>query len=495
MPRYIVLIALISILLSCESVEEKEKRLAEQHCGSCHVFPEPQLLPKEIWANSVLPNMAFRMGLTDLMNAKKYIPEEDLVTVANTLPGTPMVSEEDWRAIVNYFNRNAPDELIIENNRNIDQLGRFEVSRYKNTKEPLPLVTLIKFDSINKRLLVGTRTSSLYILNNQFESEISNQLISPASHIALEQNNEMTMTLMGIMDPNDRPFGKLVSANQDGSIKKILIDSLQRPVHFEKADMNSDGLDDYVLCAFGNYTGGLLVYEQTHGSSFVKHTISALPGSRNTIVRDFNQDGKPDILSLLTQGNEQITLFINEDNFNFREKVLLRFPPVYGSSFFQVADFNRDGLFDLLYTNGDNSDLSLVLKPYHGVRIFTQAPNGTFNESWFYPMHGASQAFAHDYDLDGDLDIAAISFFSDFINHPEEGFLYFENTGQEFKPYKTPEAASGRWVVMEVADIEGDGDKDILLGALDFKSKVPTSLLQNWEKDQTSILILKNTTR
>jgi hypothetical protein len=481
--------------LSCESVEEKEKRLAEQHCGSCHVFPEPQLLPKEIWANSVLPNMAFRMGLTDLMNAKKYIPEEDLVTVASTLPGAPMVSEEDWRAIVNYFNRNAPDELTIDNNRNIDQLSRFEVSRYKNAKEPLPLVTLIKFDSLNKRLLLGTRTSALYTLNNQLESEISNQLISPASHIALDQKNEMTMTLMGIMDPNDRPYGKLVSAKQDGLIKKILIDSLQRPVHFEKADLNSDGLDDYVICAFGNYTGGLLVYEQTRDSSFIKHTISALPGSRNIIVSDFTHDGKPDILSLLTQGNEQITLFINEDNFNFTEKVLLRFPPVYGSSFFQVADLNRDGLFDLLYTNGDNSDLSLVLKPYHGVRIFIQAPDGTFSESWFYPMHGASQAFAYDYDLDGDLDIAAISFFSDFINHPEEGFLYFENTGQEFKPYKTPEAASGRWVVMEVADLEGDGDKDILLGALDFKSKVPASLLKQWEQDQTSILILKNTTR
>jgi hypothetical protein len=41
----------------------------------------------------------------------------------------------------------------------------------------------------------------------------------------------------------------------------VIIDSLKRPVHFEKADMNADGLEDYIICAFGNITGALLVYE------------------------------------------------------------------------------------------------------------------------------------------------------------------------------------------------------------------------------------------
>ena len=358
----------------------------------------------------------------------------------------------------------------------------------------MPLITLIKADTLNKKIIVGTRNGALNILIDNFELESTHQLTSPASHIVIEKNDELTMSLMGIMDPNDRPFGSIVTANQDGSLKQILIDSLKRPVYFEKADLNSDGLEDFVICAFGNYTGGLLVYENKGTSKFIKHTISNLPGSRKTVLKDINNDGRLDILSLLTQGDEQITLFMNEGNFNFKQKTLLRFPPVYGSSYFQIIDLNQDGRFDILYTNGDNSDYSLILKPYHGVRIFTQDAHGNFNESWFYQMHGASQAIAFDYDQDGDLDIAAISFFSDYENHPDEGFLYFENTNQKFKPYKLADGASGRWLVMEVADVEGDGDKDILLGALNFKSRVPDSLFQQWNNDQTSILILKNTT-
>jgi hypothetical protein len=495
MNKFIALIVFLPLLFSCESVEQKEKRLAEQYCASCHVFPEPNLLPKSTWTKSVLPNMAFRMGLVDLMDGQKYIPREDLLTVASILPERPMVSEEEWKAIVSYFEKNAPDELPIIGTRNIEKLTLFETSRYKNSKESLPLITLIKADTLNKSIIVGTRNGALNILNNQFELESTHQLTSPASYVTIDKNNELTMSLMGIMDPNDRPFGKIVTANQDGSLKEIVIDSLKRPVYFEKADLNSDGLEDFVICAFGNYTGGLLVYENKGNSKFIKHTISNLPGSRKTVLKDIDRDGRLDILSLLTQGDEQITLFTNEGNFNFKQKTLVRLPPVYGSSYFQVVDFNRDGRFDILYTNGDNSDYSLILKPYHGVRIFTQGANGNFNESWFYQMHGASQAIAFDYDQDGDLDIAAISFFSDYVNHADEGFLYFENTNQEFKPYKLGDGASGRWLVMEVADIEGDGDKDILLGALDFKSRVPESLFQQWIRDQTSILILKNTTR
>lgn len=38
----------------------------------------------------------------------------------------------------------------------------------------------------------------------------------------------------------------------------------------------------------------------------------------------------------------------------------MRFPPVYGSSFIELADFNNDQFPDLLYSNGDNGDYSPV---------------------------------------------------------------------------------------------------------------------------------------
>jgi hypothetical protein len=495
MNKYIALVALTVTLISCESEDQKGERLAKQYCGSCHVFPDPNLLPKEIWSKNVLPNMAFRMGLTDLMDAKKFVPIEDLLTVVSKLPDQPMVTSEEWQSIVNYFNRNSPAELSSISQIKPEKITLLEPVKVKDINGQLPLVTLIKVDTLHNKIFIGSRNGTLDVFNNQFEFESSKELSSPVSHVAFTKNNDLIMSLMGIMDPNDRPKGQLVLANPNGEVKKILVDSIKRPVSFEQADLNSDGLDDFVICAFGNFTGELFISENKGDSLYVRHTISNLPGARNVILTDFNKDGKLDIIALLTQGDEQITYFKNLGDFKFEQKVLLRFPPVYGSSYFEIADFNGDGRVDILYTNGDNSDLSMIYKPYHGVRIFMQHENGEFKESWFYKMDGASKAMAYDFDMDGDLDIAAISFFSDFENKPDCSFIYFENSDLKFTPTKLAEAASGRWVVMEIEDIDHDGDKDILLGALDFKSKVPAELFNQWSKEQTAVLLLRNLTK
>ena len=487
-------LSLVLLFFSCESVEKKEERYAKQYCASCHVFPEPKLLPKEIWKNHVLPNMAFRMGLTNLMEGAQYVPMPDLVTVAGTLPGRPMVSEEEWKLITHYFEKNAPDSLVIPVNGKLENLDLFEAIKLLDPDRSLPLITLVKADTLNQRIYLGTRTGKLTQFNSRFEIERSFPLSSPPSHISIS-NNELTVSLMGIMDPNDRTKGELSTYNADGNNQEILIDSLKRPVYFEEADLNADGKKDFIVCAFGNYTGELAVYENNGKSEYNKHVISTLPGSRRTLSRDFNDDGLIDILALFTQGDEQITLFINQGNFRLKQKILLRFPSVYGSTYFDIVDFNKDGRFDILYTNGDNSDYSQILKPYHGVRIFLQESNGTFSESWFYPMHGASKAVAFDFDLDGDLDIASFSFFPDFTKNPDQGFIYFENKEGNFYPLTLPEVTAGRWIVMDVADIDGDNDKDILLGALDFNTKVPKALFQKWEEEKTAVLILRNRTK
>lgn len=193
------------------------------------------------------------------------------------------------------------------------------------------------------------------------------------------------------------------------------------------------------------------------------------PGSRKINIRDVNGDGLQDVLALLTQGDERINLYLNKGNFEFNTITLLRFPAVYGSSYFELNDFNKDGHFDILYTNGDNSDYSTILKPYQGVRIFLNNGQQQFSESWFYPMNGASMAMANDFDQDGDLDIAAIAFFPDFERSPENGFLYFENQNGTFKSFTSPLSTSGRWLVMDAGDVDQDGDTDLILGALDFK--------------------------
>ena len=220
--------------------------------------------------------------------------------------------------------------------------------------------------------------------------------------------------------------------------------------------------------------------------------LQNLPGARKVVVRDFDNNGLPDVMALMTQGDERIVLLLNQGNFRFRIVTLLRFPPVYGSSYFDIGDFNHDGKMDILYANGDNADYSTTLKSYHGLRIFLNDGSNRFTESWSYPLNGVGQAEAVDFDKDGDLDIVAIAFFPDFQHHPEQGFVYFENTGHDFKPSITRLATQGRWLTLEIADIDHDHDDDVLVGALDFPGTVPGALMTQWMNRDVWILLLRN---
>ena len=418
------------------------------------------------------------------------INPDDMPEVIKTLPDRPMVTEDQWNAIRNYYMMNAPDSIAQTDATALPEVEQFNVSELILPVENNSLITVLRFDSLTSKLFIGTRMSKLYQVNSALELEDSFQLESPPSDIIFQQDFLPIISSMGIMDPNDQPRGKIVQLSKTNE-QKILVDSLKRPVHIQKTDLNNDHQDDFVVAAFGNYTGALIVYEKIE-NGYKRHVVHNLPGTRKTIIQDFNGDGLNDILALITQGDEQITLFINDGNFKFNAQILLRFSPVYGSSYFDVHDFNQDGKFDILFTNGDNADFSSVLKPYHGIRIFLNEGNNNFKESWFYPMHGASQAVARDFDMDGDLDIAAISFFPDFENHPEQSFLYFENNRGKFIPSITPLASSGRWLVMEAADIDNDADEDLLLGALNFTASLPEHLLTQWKEKRVSVLIMRN---
>ncbi len=98
---------------------------------------------------------------------------------------------------------------------------------------------------------------------------------------------------------------------------------------------------------------------------------------------------------------------------------------------------------------------------------------------------------ARDFDGDGDLDIATIAFFADYEKQPEEGFVYLENEGNfKFKPYSLPQAKLGRWLTMDVGDIDGNGKQCILLGNFSI-SQDNKKFNMNW-KQGPPFLVLKN---
>ena len=487
--RVLILSFLSLTFVSCETTNHKEELLAKQYCGGCHAFPEPSLLDKTTWAEKVLPQMAFRMGYSNSEIMANLTPD-DLPIVLGTIPNKPMVTPQEWESIVNYFIRNSPDSLTIVARPVTAKIEQF------NVKPSLAfhkyIVTLIKYDTLHHKLYVGNRASKLYTLDTAFTARDSIQLPSPPSHIVFG-DAEQFVSVMGIMDPNDQPRGALLQVQLNAKTSLPILGSLKRPVYFEKTDLNGDGRDELIICSFGNYTGALQLFEARENKSYVEHKLNAMPGARKVVCLDFDHDGMKDILVLMTQGDERLVLYANKGNLQFEEKNLLRFPPVNGSNYFEMVDFNKDGHLDILYVNGDNGDYSAIFKPYHGIKIYLNDGLNNFKLSWSTYMQGASQAVARDFDQDGDLDIAAIAFFADFQKHPEQSFLYFENQGNDqFVAQSTELAALGRWLVMEAADFDQDGDTDVVLGAANFGGLGANSANTKWRRSPGTLLIFQN---
>jgi hypothetical protein len=304
------------------------------------------------------------------------------------------------------------------------------------------------------------------------------------------------VTNIGQLNPTNARLGKLQNIlwKRNGGMfldSVSHIDSLRRPVQSLQVDLNADGRPDELVCEFGNLTGALSWYENMGGNKFTRHVLRPVPGAIKAYIQDYNKDGLPDLIVLFAQGEEGIFLFTNRGHGQFDQKEILRFHPSYGSSYFEMDDFNKDGFPDIVYTCGDNADFSQVLKPYHGVYIFLNDGNWNFSKKYFFPINGCYKDMARDFDGDGDLDLAIISFFADYQKQPEEGFVYLENTGNFiFKPHSLKSTQLGRWLTMDVGDFDGDGKPDIVLGNF---SVAPTFIksLTPW-KNGPSFLYLKN---
>jgi hypothetical protein len=176
-----------------------------------------------------------------------------------------------------------------------------------------------------------------------------------------EDNNTTYLCDIGDINPNNRKLGSIGPLTEDPEKKGNLaftktIKELARPVQLTIKDFNNDMRPDMLVCEFGFMKGSLSLYVSGKGTNYIRNEIKPVAGAVKTYVDDYNKDGHPDIWALFAQGNEGIFLFTNRGDGTFSEKQVLQFPSVYGSTFFELVDFNNDGVKDILYTCGDNAD-------------------------------------------------------------------------------------------------------------------------------------------
>ncbi len=493
-------------MLSCKPSEEEEgEKLAKVYCASCHQFPEPSLLPKNVWQFGTLPNMAIYMGVKrEIVKLKKPISDNIVLQPANQ-----MIDDRDWEKIKKYYLKNAPEKLDLPKPAELEELtGLFEVNATygRNPKGgTLPNFTAIGIDTQNQRILVGDQANKiLWIFDKNGTPLQAIQKQNAISNIGFSEAKlqQYLLTYIGsTTQPNPEINGYAEKSSVTNSSYKVvqkLLPNLNRPTQVLEENLDQDADNELISCEYGFIKGKLSIWNKDKKGFFQEQILSETVGAIKTIIIDFDGDKKLDIVAQFAQGDERIVLYLNKGKasdspIKFEEKTLLKFPPSYGSSSFELADMNKDGRLDIVFTAGDNADFSTVLKPYHGVYIFTNKDNLQFEQTNFFYQNGSYRALPRDFDNDGDLDLAVISMFPDVEKRPLEGFIYLENQGKSFAQKTLKINHLGRWNVIDAADLDNDGDIDIVLGSHPV-APFPAGFDQEW-KQGSGLLILRNKTK
>ncbi|WP_420400482.1 FG-GAP repeat domain-containing protein [Flagellimonas sp.] len=462
-------------LVSCKIPKKKTEGelLAERLCSGCHLTPKPSEVNKGTW-NLLLPDMLSRMPMNS-------------------------VTKEEQDKLYQYYIEQAPYQLPIDKKR---PTAKIDTSLFKSKvfdlKGHAAATTFVKIDEkLNTLYFADAAKRSVF--NMSYEGNKIDSFVVPGGIMDFKKyGNGYRFLSMGNFMPTDEAkstYGHIPVKKDSIGEPRILVSDLKRATDVQIADLNGDNNDDFIISCFGLNFGGLSWYENVDTEP-IEHKLNEYAGNIRTVVHDYNKDGLPDIYALVAQGDEKILRYENKGNGNFEEHTLLRFPPSYGSTYFNLTDINKDGILDILYVNGDNGDYTPIAKNYHGIRFYEGDEQGAYEELLFLPINGPFKAIVKDFDKDHDLDIAAIAYFPDYKNRPQEGFVFFENIGRlEFRRTTVPETYMGKWMVMDAGDIDDDGDDDIVIGsALFMTQEAPPEMKSIWRTKSVPLLVLENQT-
>jgi len=311
---------------------------------------------------------------------------------------------------------------------------------------------------------------------------------------------DLVVADLGSVRAGDHDRGRVVwlrRRQEPGDYETIVIMAgLGRVANVQPVDIDGDGDLDLIVAEFGYYkTGKIALLRNTAAAGdrpqFQLEVVDPRPGASHIAVHDLNDDGRPDFLALVSQEHEWLATFLNQGKDPFHRHTIWAAPDnTFGLTGFQLVDLNQDGSVDILFTNGDTFDDQYV-KPSHGVQWLENLGDQQFAYRRLTDLPGAHCARAGDFDLDGDLDVLAVSWLHDqpypvsAVSEPMASIVYLEQTAAGTFARHTLEVGFPCHATLEVADFDNDGDLDFAVG---------WQLSQKW-RDLPLITVWWNQTR
>jgi hypothetical protein len=187
-----------------------------------------------------------------------------------------------------------------------------------------------------------------------------------------------------------------------------------------------------------------------------------VPHPHGIAAADLDRDGNVDLM-IDSWGQNQLELLRGDGRGHFTEWQMV---PV-GQHPYQrprIADVNRDGWPDLLASNLDSKDLSVILG---GPRGFAPAPGSPFAAG-----DGPFGLAAGDLDGDGHLDIAVVDSPSSAVQSGRDGLtlLLGDGTGHFSKTAQSPLETGSRPNRLAVGDLDRNGHEDVVVSRTDTGS-------------------------
>lgn len=445
---------------------ESVLQLRRAACSICHAIPDPQDMPRSAWS-TVMQDMANHLQkqqtplsnqqIADLQNFYQSFSPEKLPRLPDDFLLPKLLFEKSDVGDAPLSDRPHVTNVNITD---LDQNGRPDVVVCDELRGTVSWLT---FDDKDSTFSTPGKEIELELVLAPVHSEVFD--------FDGDGDLDIAVASMGYMHPNDLLIGKAVLLINDGQQnfeKRALISGTPRISDMQPGDIDGDGDIDFGLAMFGWRTTGAVGWlEQVTPEKFELHTIAELNGVMHMELIDLNQNGRLDMVTLVSQQHEKILRFMNLGQGKFDPFVIGEAQnPTFGSSGFQIVDLDQDGDPDILYSNGDLMDTDPSPKPYHGIQWLENTGDLNFVYHDITRYHSCYRAVAADMDGDGDLDVVGSSLYFDWMEHDLPSLIWLENDGKQNFTRRRIAYSPSNLATIDVGDIDGDKQPDIIGGGM-----------------------------